>query len=95
MRNRKLVMLTFESCAPCKRALPIVEKVASERETGLEIVDIFDDKERFKSLGGSDRFYVFPTTCISNGDELGPCIQGIGQNYEDDLKELMEEENGM
>lgn len=90
--GKKILFIGDEECEPCKKALPIVKKVAEEYGIELEVVENFSEIRGYENKEVLDiiKNPVVPTICEVDENKIKKCVIGYSNNLEKEIKELLE-----
>ena len=90
--GKKILFIGDEYCEPCKKALPIVEKIAEERGIEIEFAKDFSELKKYENpyILDSIETPMIPTICEVDDKKIKKCIIGYSDNLEKEIKELIE-----
>ena len=90
--GKKILFIGDEDCEPCKKALPIVEKIAEEKGVEIEFAKDFSELTEYENRDILDvvKNPLIPTICEVDGKKIKRCIVGYSDNLEKEIKELIE-----
>jgi len=89
--EKKILFIGDEDYEPCKKALPVVKKIAEEKGVEIEFAKDFSELTGYENRDILDVIEnpVIPTICEVDDNKIKRCIVGYSDNLEKEVEELI------